>query len=606
MQPALIAVAGPLNGERFPIDEEPISLGRVSENRIPINDLSVSRRHCVVVRQGEAFLLRDLDSHNGTFVNGVPVDERYLEDGDRIDVGDSSFLFRLDGAEIPEHRTPVVLDTGRSALLTHFELKTPWALELAALLKVTTTVVLLENLYRSRGAPAQAALEQQLFSLIFEISPCDFGVILLDDEGEGQQALCSARREDAQPEDLPINSKLLDEALERQEPLAGSDEAGAALAVPMILADRVVGALYLASCNPARKFLEREVQVLTALAGIAALALHHARELEFLEAENRQLRSDTGIEHSMIGESERMRKLLQMISRVAQGSSTVLIRGESGTGKELVARAVHRNSPRAGKPFVAINCAAVTETLLESEFFGHEKGSFTGAVGLKKGKLESADGGTVFLDEIGELAPGLQAKLLRVLQEHEFERVGGTKTIKVDIRVIAATNRDLEAAIKAGGFRQDLYYRLNVLTLETPSLRDRREDIAPLAAWFAQRFAKLTGRRIRGLSDRARACLLAYDWPGNVRELENAVERAVVLGSADMILAEDLPDAVVESEPVKTASGSFHEAVRETKKQLILNALDQASGNVTEAAKLLDLHPNYLHRLVTQLQLRHK
>ena len=209
----------------------------------------------------------------------------------------------------------------------------------------------------------------------------------------------------------------------------------------------------------------------------------------------------------------------------------MLIRGESGTGKELVARAIHRNSPRAGKPFVAINCAAVTETLLESEFFGHEKGSFTGAVAIKKGKLEAADGGTVFLDEIGELAPGLQAKLLRVLQEHEFERVGGTKTIKVDIRVIAATNRDLEAAISAGAFRQDLYYRLNVLTLETPSLRDRREDIPPLAAWFAQRFAKLTGRRIRGLSERTRACLLAYDWPGNVRELENAIERAVVLGS---------------------------------------------------------------------------
>jgi two-component system, NtrC family, response regulator HydG len=604
MQPALIAVAGPLNGERFLLDEDLTSVGRVSENRIAINDLSVSRRHCVIARQGEAYLLRDLDSHNGTFVNGVPVEERYLEEGDRIDVGDCSFLFRLDGGRISEHRTPVVMDEGRSGLLTRFELKTPWALELAALLKVTTTVVLLENIYRSRGAPAQAVLEQQLFSLIFEIVPCDSGVVFLADEDEGQQVLCSGQRQEGSGP-LPVKSDLLDEALDKGEPVAGSDDGGAALAVPMSLGGRVVGALYLASANPARKFLEREVQVLTPLANICGLALHHARELEFLEAENRQLRS-SGIEHSMIGESERMRRLLQMISRVAQGNSTVLIRGESGTGKELVARAIHRNSARAGNAFVAINCAAVTDTLLESEFFGHEKGSFTGAVGLKKGKLETADGGTVFLDEIGELAPGLQAKLLRVLQEHEFERVGGNKTIKVDIRIITATNRDLEAAIKAGVFRQDLYYRLNVLTLETPSLRDRREDILPLAAWFAQRFAKLTGRHVRGLSERTRACLLAYDWPGNVRELENAIERAVVLGSTDMILAEDLPDAVVESEPVRAVSGSFHDTVRETKKQLIVNALEKAGGNFTEAAKLLDLHPNYLHRLATQLHLRHK
>ncbi len=436
--------------------------------------------------------------------------------------------------------------------------------------------------------------------------PCDYGVVFLADEEEGQQALCSAQR-GGDEGTLPVNQDLLGEALAKGEPLAGSDDAGAALAVPMILAGRVVGGVYLASANPARRFLEREVQVLTALADIGALALHHARELEFLEAENQQLRSSNGIEHSMIGESERMRKLLQMISKVAQGSSTVLIRGESGTGKELVARAVHRNSPRAGKAVRRHQLRGPDRDAARERVVRAREGGVHRRRRAEERQARSRRRRhRCFSTRSANCAPGLQAKLLRVLQEREFERVGGTKTIQVDIRVIAATNRDLEAAIKAGAFRQDLYYRLNVLTLETPSLRDRREDIPPLAAWFAQRFAKLTGRRVRGLSERARACLLAYDWPGNVRELENAIERAVVLGSTDMILAEDLPDAVVESEPVRAVSGSFHDSIRETKKQLILGALDEAGGNFTEAAKLLDLHPNYLHRLATQLQLRQK
>jgi len=479
-------------------------------------------------------------------------------------------------------------------------MRSPWALELAALLKVTTTVVLLENLYRSRGAPAHALLERQLCELLFDIIPADRAAVLLTDETGELEPLCGWDRGTGGT--YGGDAGLIMASLTNCEPLS----VDAALAVPIVVSDRPIGAMFVGSANPARRFVDREIQVLTALANIAGLALHHAREVEFLRAENRELRSGAGVEHDMVGESVRMRRLYDLVSKVAQGSSTVLIRGESGTGKELVARAIHRNSRRADKPFIAINCAAVTETLLESEFFGHEKGSFTGAIAQKKGKLEIANEGTVFLDEIGELAPGLQAKLLRVLQEHEFERVGGTRTIKVDLRVIAATNRDLEQAIREGRFRQDLYYRLNVVSLETPPLRERREDICLLAASFAQRFGKATGRHIRGLSERARACLLAYDWPGNVRELENAIERAVVLGSTDLILAEDLPDAVVESQPARALAGSFHDSVRDTKKQLILNALEEAGGNFTEAARLLDLHPNYLHRLATQLQLRRK
>jgi Nif-specific regulatory protein len=304
----------------------------------------------------------------------------------------------------------------------------------------------------------------------------------------------------------------------------------------------------------------------------------------------------------MVGAGPAIREMERFIARVAPTAATVLIRGESGTGKELVARAIHRNSPRRGRAFVAINCAAITETLLESELFGHEKGAFTGAVGQQKGKLEAADGGTLFLDEVGELAASLQAKLLRVLQEREFERVGGTRTIRVDIRLIAATNRDLKAAIQSGAFRQDLYYRLNVVSLSTRPLRQRREDIPLLASHFARMHARKAQRQVLGVSDAALSYLMHYDWPGNIRELENALERAVVLGASEWVLPEDLPEELVETE--RAAGTYYHETVKDSKKDLILKTVRQTAGNYTEAARLLGIHPNYLHRLIRNLNLK--
>ncbi len=238
--------------------------------------------------------------------------------------------------------------------------------------------------------------------------------------------------------------------------------------------------------------------------------------------------------------------------------------------------------------------------------FGHEKGAFTGALLQKKGRLELADGGTIFLDEIGDLSPSLQTKLLRVLQEREFERVGGTRTIKVDIRLLAATNRDLEELIKTGGFRQDLYFRLNVVKLTMPPLRERRDDIPLLANYFARKYAEKCNRRVMGISSEARKRLMTYDWPGNVRELENAIERAVVLGTTEQILADDLPEAVVEADATVSSeeASSYHEQVVQTKKRMITDAMKQANGNYTAAAKLLNLHPNYLHRLIRNLNMK--
>ena len=317
-----------------------------------------------------------------------------------------------------------------------------------------------------------------------------------------------------------------------------------------------------------------------------------------------EIRSGQG-PHNMVGESAAMKAVYRFLSRVAPTESTVLVGGESGTGKELVARALHRNSPRAGKPFVAINCAAIPEGLLESELFGYERGAFTGAAAQKKGRLERADGGVVFLDEIGELAPALQVKLLRVLQERQFERLGGSRPISVDIRLIAATNKNLASAVKARTFREDLYYRLNVVSLVLPRLCERREDIRSLAEYFVAKFAAKCKVEAKKISPEAMAELMNYNWPGNVRELENAIERALVLGVSDSIRPEDLPEAVVENDSARDMpEAKYHLAVTQLKKHLILTALEEAEGNYTEAARILGVHANYLHRLVRNLDLR--
>jgi two-component system response regulator HydG len=307
--------------------------------------------------------------------------------------------------------------------------------------------------------------------------------------------------------------------------------------------------------------------------------------------------------HGMVGCSVAIREVLELVQRVAPTTSTVLIQGETGTGKELVARAIHRASSRAGHPFVAINCAAITESLLESELFGHAKGAFTGATAQKIGKIESATGGTLFLDEISELAAPMQAKLLRVLQEREVEPVGGTRSIKVDVRILAATNRNLVAEVRAGRFREDLFFRLNVLNITTPPLRDRLEDIPLLAESFVVKVSKKYKVPVKPLSTQAQALMMDYDWPGNVRELENAIERAVVLGDADEIVPEDLPNSIREASPSEPDTG-YYCAIKHSKRQLIVRALGQANGHYIEAAKILGLHPNSLLRLIRNLGLK--
>ncbi|HEY7316068.1 MAG TPA: sigma-54 dependent transcriptional regulator [Candidatus Binatia bacterium] len=336
-----------------------------------------------------------------------------------------------------------------------------------------------------------------------------------------------------------------------------------------------------------------------------ALIVAKALERETLKRGIEILAEQVEDRHRMIvGQSAAINRAVETAKKTAASRSTVLLLGESGTGKEIFARAIHNWSDRRNKPFVAINCVGLSKELLESELFGHEKGAFTGALQLKKGRIEVAHGGTVFLDEVGDISTELQTKLLRFLQEREFERVGGTKPISVDVRIIAATNRDLNKAVQEGHFREDLYYRLNVIPLTLPPLRERKEDIPVLANYFLKRSAAETKKNFTGIAEEAMQKLLANEWPGNVRELANVIESAVVLGQGPELTVHDLPGKVFSTTP-KTSRGGFnyHGAVDDYRRELIARTLAYTEGNRAAAAKILGLQRTYLTRLIKALHI---
>ena len=632
MHPRLLAIAGPLKDSTIPLPEGEATVGRDPANAVAVIDPSVSRKHCLLRREEDGrFQIKDLDSRNGTLVNGVAVKEQWLRHGDEIATGDSVFLFLLeeDDRAVPASRVEFDESTPTSEtkvihpkevvylqpdrLLRELPATSPVARNLSALFKISRVVHAIRDLEE---------LQAQLLDLIFEVVPAGRGAILLA-EGVGQEfnSMYARTRHAGQPQLVRVSRTIARQVMNENVAILGVDvrasgalreveslavsEVRSLLCVPLTVFKRVIGCIYVDSTNSSNRFNEDHLQLMTAVAGISAVALDNARRLQWLEQENQRLTAEVRQEQSLVGEGARMKEIFQFLARVSPSDSTVLIEGESGTGKELVARALHRNSGRKNKPFVAINCAAIPETLLETDLFGHERGAFTGAAVQKKGRLEVADGGVVFLDEIGELAPALQVKLLRVLQEREFERVGGTHPIKIDVRLIAATNRDLNDATRTGQFRQDLYYRLAVVKLTMPPLRERKEDIPMLSRHFVQKYAQRCKVKARPISREAMSALVNYEWPGNVRELENAIERALVLGAPDMLMVEDLPESLLEQAPLpEMDEGKYHASLKTSKKQLILDAVEQARGNYVEAAGILGVHPNYLHRLVRNLGIK--
>jgi Nif-specific regulatory protein len=379
------------------------------------------------------------------------------------------------------------------------------------------------------------------------------------------------------------------------------------LAVPMRLRDDIVGVIEIINKKDKKYFTQEDLQWLEIFAVQAALAIQNARYLEKAHDEIHYLRDqvDAGRGwHTLIAESPLIIEKLELIDRISKTESSVLILGESGVGKELFAEQIHLRSLRRNAPFVRVNCAALPEGLLESELFGHVKGAFTDAVQNRRGRFEIADGGTIFLDEIGDLPLKLQAKLLRVIQQRSFEKVGSSDSITVDVRILAATNRDIETLVERGEFRTDLYYRLNVLPIYIPPLRQRPEDIPELANFFLKKFRRETKKQFDGFSDGAMEAILSYSWPGNVRELENAVERACVIGKDRLINSEDL---LLDSKSNVSASSfagrNLKTALTVFKKHFIQKALEEKNWNQTETAKALDIQRTYLSRLIKELEI---
>jgi DNA-binding NtrC family response regulator len=327
-----------------------------------------------------------------------------------------------------------------------------------------------------------------------------------------------------------------------------------------------------------------------ALGAVVERAMEKAKLVQEARRLRDRLRERNAISHIVSGDPK-MHAILELVGQVGPSRASVLVTGESGTGKELIAEAIHSAGPRARSPFVRLHCAALSESLLESELFGHERGSFTGAVARREGRFKQADGGTLFLDEIGEIPPAVQVKLLRFLQEKTFERVGGNETLKVDVRIIAATNRDLVAEIRKGAFREDLYYRLNVVTIEMPALRDRRGDIAPLASFFLKRYAVENGKNIDTIADDALEAIVAYRWPGNVRELENVIERAVVLCETGRIEKMHLPPTVAPSDRRDAVPPIPGSTIAELERYAILRTLEACGGSTSKAATVLGISP---------------
>ena len=618
MNPRLVAINGLLKGTTFTLTADEVSIGRESANFVSLNHRSISRRHCLIKRLGDEFTICDLESYNGTFVNGIPIKEQTLAHADQIRVGSFALLFLVDEGEDPDIGSLVLLDDSRVVTQSSKQMR-PEALvhqteqvwlqpqqdqrsarDLGALLKICSRINLLRH---------TQDIDREILDAIFEVVPANRGAILLT---LGQKDFSSLYGRDRQDQNKTIHVSrtvvdrvltegvaILNNDIQGSESLRVADSLLAAqitslMCMPLMVLEKIVGVIYLDTSDPIVQFDEGHLQLLASIAGVAAVHLENAHQMEWLESENDRLRSSLAIEHNMIGESAPMREVYHFIERVAPATTAVLVCGESGTGKELAAHALHTNSPRAAKPFVVINCAALAETLLESELFGHEKGAFTGAIARKQGKLQVAQGGSVLLDEIGELAAPLQAKLLRFLQDHKIEPLGSTRSIELDVRVIAATNRNLEEAITRGDFRADLYHRLNVVTVTMPPLRDRPDDIPLLASYFTAKYAKECKRNVTGISPEARALLQSYQWPGNVRELQNVIERAVLLAKGNRIEPVDLPfdnGSLPEGSQAGTGWDVPPNMTLEDIERLVIEkTLQRTGGNKQAAANLLGIY----------------
>lgn len=611
--------------------------GRSPDNKIVVRDDLCSRRHAELFPDRGGWGIRDLGSLNGTAVNDEKLKTDFtLQPQDVVRIGRVNLLFVHSLDELPalppeatphaEESTPESLEIVRRLSQTKFSQQpaiTVDATQTVALEDVAYTrpthAEALSALYRlaldMAEAPTEAALAERVIDGLFRATPAEVGAVLSIHDGGDPQLVAFRTKLPFRATYHKVSQFVGREVLSSRQAVLAEDvaadrhlktreslnelAASSLICAPVTHDGKVVGLLHLYRTSADVRLNADDLELATAAAEQLAAVWPRVRTQTELAVENRELRAQLKLESELVGGSAALRAVEQQVARVAITKATVLIRGESGVGKELVARAIHFNSPRNSRPFVCLNCAALPETLLESELFGHEKGAFTGATERMAGKFEAADRGTVFLDEIGEMSLSTQAKFLRILEGHPFERVGGGTPITVDVRVVAATNRPLEDAVRAGAFRKDLYFRLQVVQLDVPPLRDRPDDVPVLAEHFLKRFARETGRKLRGFSPAAAAKLQGYHWPGNVRELKNVVERAVALGAGPALEASDIWLSPLEAaSPAASDTGFEPQPLLEVEKQHILRTLEYTGWHKSQAATLLGIERSTLDRKI--------
>ncbi len=563
-----------------------ISIGRKEGNDIQLDDALVAPIHANLLKRGAGYALTVVDARNEVYLNGKLVKTGEAKPGDRLLIG--RFELTLVEGE-PEAAAPPVEAAAQPDAM-------------ARLIEFSATLMREEDPER---------LFKKLLEAVVDLTRAEKGFVIILRDGERQ--LAASHNVGKETLDISrVSDTIIDQVISDRRAVIVSDalsdrrygraqsvvdlKLSSVMCVPLLFRNDLIGVLYLGNDAITGLFTERDLSQLQVWASQASLAVHAALLLSELKSSNRNLREQLrrSGQGSIVGSSRPMKNVFRMIKKVAPTDLSVLVLGETGTGKELVARELHQQGDRRTKPFVSINCGAIPENLLESELFGHKKGSFTGAVADKIGKFEAANGGTLFLDEIGEMPMNLQVKLLRVLQERVIERVGELHLRAVDIRVVSATNKDLEEEIREGRFREDLFYRLNEVSLQLPPLRERGEDIHELARFFLTRFAEQYGSRARGFTNEAVVGMLNYYWPGNVRQLENRVKKAVIMSDRALINEEDLGISAAPKRKVQ----SLEEAAEEFKKTYIREALELNNWNKAQTARDLGVDPRTIFRYI--------
>lgn len=605
-------------------------LGRAKTNEIVVNDDLCSRQHAEIFQADAAWAVRDFGSLNGTRVNGSTIEnERVLRAGDEVGLGRSRLLFVEELSQLPPINPHVHDETPGVAIKrrmgqTRFDIKLdtpPDDTPAPVRNRISQDLSILYRLAMNMGtATSQEELLQVVLRGLLEATPADV-VAVLNVQRAAEPELQGHLSRYEKDTYVPVSDFIVAEVLKTREGVLAEDVGrlhghpdhgdphaiSSLICAPVVVNDRIEGLIHLYCTNPLKILSTEDLELVVAISKTMAIATQGLRRQTELIEENQKLKAQVAQEVQLVGTSPAILEIEAQLARVASTNATVMIRGESGAGKELVARAIHLASPRRSGPFVCLNCAALAESLLESELFGHEKGSFTGATQRKVGKFEAAHTGTIFLDEIGEMNMNAQAKLLRVLEGHPYERVGGSEPIRVNVRVVAATNRPLEDAVNQGQFRRDLYFRLQVVEIRVPPLAERRTDIPLLADFFLKRFLQETGRKIRGFTPAAMEKMKNYNWPGNVRELRNVVERAVALNTGPMIDVGDvwLSSLEAQSRPAVTAEVAYEPiTIEDVEKRHILATLKFTEWNKSQAANILAIERSTLDRKIKSYDLK--